>query len=395
MSHKNILIVMSKFPPEYSGPGVRIPRLYEWLKDKKQDLNCQVLCNSVEYFKNASYVHHEMPVQRLAAGWMHKVFFFLPKRVRLALVYQFEFIQGLWTLHFSPDYKNTDFLHVVGHSGVTAAALFWAKSKKIPVLMELVNNTAQPYQKFLFFFKVSIPKNGVIATLTQYLKGNIVAQGFQEKNMWFKPNPIDTAIFKYKENKIFHEKLPEDFQNKKIILSIAKIIPRKNQILLIQALRHLPNNFCLVIAGPKIKSGPQLERDNTYIDDMRRLVTEHHLENRVLFIFEHVNAIEYIQSCDVYAMPAWDEGFGTPMLEAMGCGLPVVANADEISFQEWITEGKNGFIKSIDSPKEWAEAIEKASEFDHKVRAEISKDIHEKASQDIIFQKYKKTILES
>jgi glycosyltransferase involved in cell wall biosynthesis len=95
-----------------------------------------------------------------------------------------------------------------------------------------------------------------------------------------------------------------------------------------------------------------------------------------------------MKASDIYAMPAWDEGFGTPMMEAMACGLPVIANANEPAFCEWIINDENGFLCDINQPEEWAKAIERAATIHKEKRKEWALKIKEKAGQDAIFSEY-------
>jgi len=72
ISDKNFLLVISKFPPEYSGPGVRIPRLYKWLENQGHKINLQILCNGIEYTKSQNYIHKGNKVRRVTAGIFYK-----------------------------------------------------------------------------------------------------------------------------------------------------------------------------------------------------------------------------------------------------------------------------------------------------------------------------------
>lgn len=387
MQNKSILLVISKFPPEYSGPGVRIPRLYEWFKAQGHNFSLQVLCNGVEQTKSERYRHNDISVYRVTAGWFRKLAFFLPARIKNFLIYQIEFVQSWFALK---SYKNIDFLHVVGHSGGTAAALLWAKKKKIPVLMELVNSTALPEQKFFHFFKVRPENNFKIVAISEELKEKSIRMGFEESQVWCRPNPIDDTIFKpaFNIRNELREKLTLFSKDKKIIVSVAKIMPRKNQLLILKILPHLPREYVVFLAGPLVKEGQYYERDRKYAEEMQDFVVQNKLQKRVLMLFDFVPADQFMKLADVYAMPAWDEGFGTPMLEAMACGIPVVANKDESVFQKWIKEDENGFLCDIEDFEAWAEAIKKAAAFPRNQSMDISEDIHRRAGQESIYPEY-------
>ena len=84
---------------------------------------------------------------------------------------------------------------------------------------------------------------------------------------------------------------------------------------------------------------------------------------------------------DLYRMPAWNEGFGTPMLEVLGCGLPVIANKAEPAFREWIKPPENGALCDIKRPQEWAKAIENIALLPDTRRHDIAAHTHKNARQ--------------
>ena len=391
---KSILLVISKFPPEYSGPGVRIPRLYDWFREKRSDFNLKVLCNGVERTKNETYYHDGLEVQRITAGKFYGWLSFLPKRLSHFLIYQIEFVQCLFVLFFFDRYKNIDFLHVAGHSGGTAAALLWAERRKIPVLMELVTEYARHQQKFFFFGKASVPENGMVVALTDKAKNECIKKGLDKTRIWSRPNPIDNQKFKPEfEKKYDLRKSLTPFGKEHIVISnVAKMMPQKNQFLVLKTLVHLPENYVAVLAGPFVKEGTLYERDKKYMATMQAFIKANNLQSRVHLVADFVEADQYMKLADIYAMPAWNEGFGTPMMEAMGCGLPVVANQKEAAFQQWIKKGENGYLCDIQKSEEWAQAIEKASKIDENQCLTISADIHKKAGQEAIYNHYEAVI---
>ncbi len=86
-------------------------------------------------------------------------------------------------------------------------------------------------------------------------------------------------------------------------------------------------------------------------------------------------------------MPAEKEGLGTPLLEALVTGLPVVANHAEPNFREWITEGQNGFLPPL-SASCWADAIIKTTTFSDSARKSMSNQIKATVSSERIDEQY-------
>lgn len=389
---KNILLVMSKFHPEYSGPSYRIPRLYKTIKSDVSAAKISVVCNSVEYTKDAQYEFEGFNVNRVVCAPPRvKSFPFniLPKKLYNFAVYNLDFMKSL--MHLQSHHKNTDFVHITGHSGATAAAIFWTKRHKIPLMMELVTAEAKPYQKLLSAFKLKpATDNTIFIVFNKNAAQRCKKEGYSDHQIWLRPNPIDEAVFNVDltvRAALRTQHTP--FAHDDIVIStIAKITPQKNQTFLIDVLALLPENYKLMIVGPFVTGGGLMDQDQKYLDDMRQKIEQLGLQSRVLIKTERVNAAEYIRASNIYAMPASNEGFGTPMIEAIACGVPVVANEGEPSFKEWINNGENGYTAPIDNPKAWADATKAAAEISEAQMDTQSQRIISLAGQKNIYKRY-------
>ena len=101
------------------------------------------------------------------------------------------------------------------------------------------------------------------------------------------------------------------------ILSVGTIEERKNILLAVKALRHLPADLSLGVLG----------RPTKYLDKVRRYIAEQQLDHRVRFLHGVPNdALPAIyQMAAAFVYPSRYEGFGIPIIEAIQSGLPVVA----------------------------------------------------------------------
>ena len=101
------------------------------------------------------------------------------------------------------------------------------------------------------------------------------------------------------------------------LLSVGSIEARKNILLAVKALQHLPEELALVVVG----------RHTKYTDEVLAYVKAHHLEQRVRILHgvsdEQLPAL-YAEA-EAFVYPSRYEGFGIPIIEAIQSGLPVVA----------------------------------------------------------------------
>lgn len=101
------------------------------------------------------------------------------------------------------------------------------------------------------------------------------------------------------------------------VLNVGSIEERKNVMLAVKALHHLPDDVSLVIVG----------RQTPYSDEVHEYVLEHRMHGRVQMLHnvpdDDLPALYRMADCFVY--PSRYEGFGIPIIEAISQGLPVVA----------------------------------------------------------------------
>ena len=109
------------------------------------------------------------------------------------------------------------------------------------------------------------------------------------------------------------------------LLALGRLVPRKGIEDSIRALASMPDARLLVVGGPAaegLDTDPEVAR-------LRRIAEASGVSDRVHFT-GHVSRVDLpalIRSCDVVLAVPWYEPFGIVPIEAMACGVPVVATA--------------------------------------------------------------------
>lgn len=115
------------------------------------------------------------------------------------------------------------------------------------------------------------------------------------------------------------------------IVAISKILKEKNY------------KLKLSIAG----DGEEKKR-------LSELIRKHRLEKIVFLLGERMDVDSLLEESDIFILPSKFEGLSIAMIEAMGCGLPIIAS-DSPGINDFIIDGKNGLLfkkNNIDDLKE-------------------------------------------
>lgn len=138
---------------------------------------------------------------------------------------------------------------------------------------------------------------------------------------------VNTSLFKPvgAEEK---EKTREDLSfemHEKIILNHGIMSERKNIHLLVEALKLLPEQYRLFLAGPF--------DSKEYQKKINEMISENELQNRVTMTgyvpYPHT-PIAY-QACDLFVLPSSFEGLPKVVVQSLACGVPALASGFKLS----------------------------------------------------------------
>jgi len=154
-------------------------------------------------------------------------------------------------------------------------------------------------------------------------------------------NPVDLDIVN-NEPDIYPK------SNKFKIGFVGRLEKVKNPLSLIEAVRILNDK------GVPIEL--YLVGDGSLKGACESLVSKLKLNSKVKIIGYSPDPCSYVSRCDLYVQPSLSEGFGLALVEAMGCGVPVLATAVG-GAPEIITHNVTGWLVEDSSPSSLANAI--------------------------------------
>ena len=141
--------------------------------------------------------------------------------------------------------------------------------------------------------------------------------------------------------------------------------------------QHIP--FKYILAG---------KADAAELQRMQALIASLGLEDNVImpgFVADEEVTDHYLLA-DVFAMPSKGEGFGIVYLEAMACGLPVIAGNKDGS-TEALQFGELGTLVDPDSSDELTEALVKALTTEHN-----SREVQQNMLKYFSFERFKERL---
>nr|WP_321399885.1 glycosyltransferase family 4 protein [uncultured Desulfobacter sp.] len=171
----------------------------------------------------------------------------------------------------------------------------------------------------------ALQKADALVALSQEICDAMVSNGAPREKITIIPNGVDNQKFTPLARQASRKKLglPMD---KKIILSVGNRLERKGFHLLIKALPGIREQFpdaILVIVGGVARHGQD------YTSVIEQAIAQNHLEEHVVLAGAKPSGelVHWYSSADVFALMTSREGSPNVVMEALSCGIPVVATS--------------------------------------------------------------------
>lgn len=226
---------------------------------------------------------------------------------------------------------------------------------KIPIVLEIYGIEAwKPRGKF-FAERLSSSAELVIS-ISEYTRVRFLSWSrLKPEKCKILPNAIHAEQYGLKKkSKCLMNRY--NLNGKKVLLTLGRIVSKERAKGFDEVLNIMPDlikkhsNIVYVIAGY-----------GEYYSTLLEKVSRMKLDSHVVFtgMIDEKEKADLYRLADVYVMPSRGEGFGFVFLEAMACGIPVIASKLDGS-REAVLNGKLGEIVDPDNSEEIRNAILRA-----------------------------------
>lgn len=195
--------------------------------------------------------------------------------------------------------------------------------------------------------------NGVIA-VSHSLRRVAIEAGVKEKNISVIPNGVDTSLYRISEKSTARHELGLNGDSK-IITCVANLKPVKGHKLLLRAFAqiqpsHKVKLFCI---GDGIST--------SYGQELQQLAQELDIDDSVTLVGPQPpkQVASWLAASDAFALASYREGCCNSVLEALSCGLGVVAT-DAGDNREYVSQPHLGYVVPTGDVDTFANALDAA-----------------------------------
>lgn len=197
----------------------------------------------------------------------------------------------------------------------------------------------------LFFLRQA----SLLICISSEIFDELRSKGFSENRLIHIPNGVDVDRFKPGDGT--RRLLPKDRLN---IVFSGRVVYRKGIDVLLKAFKQIlschPETHLHILGSSKLQIGDAFE------EELRGFVRDNQLEASITFHGDVDNVEDYLKEADIFAFPSRHEGLPNALLEAMACGLPVVATSIG-GVVDIVKDGINGILVKPDDVNSFNKAL--------------------------------------
>jgi glycosyltransferase involved in cell wall biosynthesis len=203
------------------------------------------------------------------------------------------------------------------------AAVLLSKLLRKPIITKVHGTDINEYIQYWLRRKMisfTLNNSGKVISVSKALRNKMIEIGVEPGKIKVIYNGVDSGIFKPLDKIKTRKALGIDI-NKKLILFVGNLKPVKGLKYLIKAFAgtatDISKNINLIIIG-------QGELKKELEDETKK----YGIQNCVYFLGGkmHYEISKWMNACDLLCLPSLNEGVPNVILEALACGMPVVAS---------------------------------------------------------------------
>lgn len=294
---KNVILITTDYPPQKSGIASWAVEEYKKLKTR---FNVIVIDKLKQEYKQKSDVLYFKNNNDLKS---HLINIFKRKKIEYVIFFHWEVSRNLF---------------------------LWLKFRKIPYIIVLHGwSFLRPRSKYTNVIKKLILKfSNEIWVASPYLKNKVLKYKINEKKIKMVLIPVNQKKFiKFSKEKRNKFKKKYGFVKRKIIISVARLVKRKDFFTVLSSIKTLqkkyPQILYIIVGDGEIKN------------EILTYIKKYNLTSNVLLAGEisEKKLIEYYNISDLFVLTPIEikadgdiEGFGIVYHEAHACGLPVIGS---------------------------------------------------------------------
>lgn len=362
----NVLVIPDLFP-KFKG-DVQGIFILDYLATTKNSCNNTVLFGRLTSDKKGLTIekHDNYSLYKFAVATKKTSTYLKP------IFYLLWFIKGY---QIGKTFKSTDIIHV--HGSILSGTLGYLLSKKLNIPF-IITEHQGPFSMTSGSFwkrnwtKFIMQKANAVLTVSEHLKQEILDTHIYPKQIIVTHNPVDTDLFKLKNNQIY-----------KTILFVGRLDNFKGALRCVKAFEKIHNQyndwkFIIIGDGEDYKPIVSFLENNEILKSKIKLMGQQ----------SKAKIADEMQISDFLVFPSKHESFGLVITEALSSGLPVIVG-NKTAPKEFVNK-QNGILVTYDDIDEIASAM---NNLITSINYYNSTKIREKIVEDFGFENFEKKLI--
>jgi N-acetyl-alpha-D-glucosaminyl L-malate synthase BshA len=203
--------------------------------------------------------------------------------------------------------------------------------------------------------KFSLEHSDKITAVSDYLRQKTIQHFNSGKDINVIPNFVDTSVYKRGEYPALKKLIAPNDEKILVHISNFRTVKRVCDVIKIfnEVLKKIPSKLLLIGDGP----------DRIAAENLARQLS---IQKHIKFLGKQTSLVELLSISHIFLLPSQSESFGLSALEAMSCGVPVVAS-NIGGIPEVVAHNETGFlaeladvnrmakytIELLEKPKKW------------------------------------------